>query len=92
MIIREMERMRCVWLNSTVTCIVVGVLNRLEFSPGPTARAVEQLPIRENERASRQVANQDFISEALVASEVVTDVELESISPDFPNLYGGKQR
>jgi hypothetical protein len=90
-LIREVQCVRCVRLNSTITRVMFAILNRLELPSWPSAGAVEQLPMRKNERSNREVANEDFVSNVLVASKVVTNIELKSIAPDFPKLNGSKQ-
>ena len=57
MLIREMQLMGCVRFNSGITCVMLGMLKGLEPPVGPTAGAVEELPVPENEWARREVAN-----------------------------------
>lgn len=45
-----------------------------------------------NEGTCREIPYQDFVSGVFVATEVVTNIDSESISPDFPDLDRGKQR
>lgn len=85
LLIGEVNLMGIVGLYAGVPFIMVWQYEEFELSVGPTTRPIKKFPVLEDVGSSREVADSDGVTDALI-SEVVTDVDLKSISPDLPNL------
>jgi hypothetical protein len=84
LLIDKVQFMDPIRLDAGLAFIVIRQYENLERAARPTARTIQKLPILENAWSAGEITNSNGVADSLVASQVVTDVDLKSISPNLP--------